>query len=259
MNQCFDLCGLSCSSEEIKTSLTISDTRFLPTPPPAPYMALKNMALVDATDPRHVSAGQWGSSGRPQHSEGWDRTLPCRDRLCPDPSRSLGSSPSSRQASGFAGPEGAGGAEVGRGLLPAPRRRTGSGAGVGLGQGLGCSPLAAGRRGAGAWGEASGGVTLSVCRNAAVVLLGGEGQLPGEVQRQRLGVQHPSLVQGAGAGPGRVEHGQLGDRQAGFWLESLHHGHRLAPAARQARRGLQAVPLGRRRAVVLEPHCLHLL
>lgn len=99
----------------------------------------------------------------------------------------------------------------------------------------------------------------SVCRDAAVALPGGEGQWPGQVQRQRLGVQHPPRAQGAGAGPGRAEHGQLGARGAGVRQRRLGRGPRLGPAARQARGRLQAVPLGRRRAVRLEPHRLHLL
>lgn len=99
----------------------------------------------------------------------------------------------------------------------------------------------------------------SVRGDAAVALPDGEGQLAREVQRCRLWVQRPARVQGAGAEPGGGQRWQLGARRAPLGQRGLHHGCRLRPAAEQARGGLQAVPLGRRGAVVLEPHRLHLL
>lgn len=72
MNQCFDLCGLSCSSEEIETSLTISYTsRSLPPPAPfpvphsQPYAAPENIGFVDATNTVRVSGSCPGGSGAP--------------------------------------------------------------------------------------------------------------------------------------------------------------------------------------------------
>lgn len=115
------------------------------------------------------------------------------------------------------------------------------------------APRSAGT-GAGCEGGRAGSLSVG---GHAVALPDGERELPREVQRQRFGVQRPALRQGAGAGPGRVEHGQLGARQPGLQRHGL--GQRLRPGAGQARGRLQAMPLGRWRAVVLEPHRLHLL
>lgn len=113
MNQCFDLCGLSCSSE-IKTSLTISDTCTLSSPSCSSSRTLQ-AALHDAKEHRFcgchkpashlpVLAAALRQAGLLQlclarRGPGQDSTVQGEMLSCPVPSRSLRSNPGSLQAS----------------------------------------------------------------------------------------------------------------------------------------------------------------
>lgn len=75
MNHCFDLCGFSCGSEEIKTSLTVSDTCVLsslscsfpdsPTGSPMPCRGALASCCPKPSSPLLCTVPHWGPAAQP--------------------------------------------------------------------------------------------------------------------------------------------------------------------------------------------------
>jgi len=132
MNRCFDRCGLSRSSEEIKTNFTVSDTCMLPSPSRSSAGTLQTpedwFCGCHAPASRPAGAGSSpGAAGLLQprrRSRGQARTLPGRDGCCPALlPRQLPSSPQGSDLQVLRVPAVGMRGDVGHRACPSPRRR----------------------------------------------------------------------------------------------------------------------------------------